>query len=120
MRKTKTTNPQLIETISLLRKQGKDKEAPIWYDVADYLAKNRSQRVVVNLSSINRNTEKSDVVIVPGKILASGVLDHAVTVSSFEASKQAMEKIGASKSKYLTIKELLDKNPSGSNVKIIR
>ncbi len=120
MRDTKTTNPQLIDLIGLLRKQSKEKQAPIWLDVADHLAKARSQRVVVNLSSINRNTQKSDVVVVPGKILASGALDHAVTVAAFEASKQAIAKIEAAKAKYLTINELLEKNPTGSKVKIIR
>jgi len=120
MRDTKTTNPQLIDLIGLLRKQSKEKQAPIWLDVADHLAKTRSQRVIVNLSSINRNTQKSDVVVVPGKILASGTLNHAITVAAFEASKQAIAKMEAAKAKYLTINELLEKNPNGSKVKIIR
>jgi len=120
MRETKTTNPQLIELISLLRKQSREQQAPIWLDVADYLAKARSQRVSVNISDINRNTEKADVVVVPGKILASGVLDHTVTVAAFEASGEARAKLETAKAKYLTIQELLAKNPKGSNVKIIR
>jgi large subunit ribosomal protein L18e len=120
MRETKTTNPQLIELISALRKQSKEQAAPIWADVADYLAHTRSQRVVVNLSTINRNTDKAAVVVVPGKILASGALDHTVTVASFEASAATKAKIEGAKSKYLTIQELMEKNPKGSNVKIIR
>jgi large subunit ribosomal protein L18e len=120
MRETKTTNPQLIELIGQLRKTSKDQDAPIWLDVADYLAKTRSRRVAVNLSSINRNTKKSDVVVVPGKILGSGTLDHAITVAAFEASDQAIAKIEAAKAKYIPIPELLTSNPKGSNVKIIR
>jgi large subunit ribosomal protein L18e len=120
MRETKTTNPQLINLIRLLRKQSREKQAPIWYDVADYLAKTRSQRVVINLSTINRNSEKADVVVVPGKVLSSGTLDHDVTIAAFEASGQAIAKIESSKAKFLTINELLEKNPTGSNVKIIR
>ncbi len=120
MRETKTTNPQLIELISLLRKQSREKKAAIWLDVADDLAKTRSQRPVINLSNINRNTEKADVVVVPGKILASGILDHPVTVAAFEASEQAIAKMEAAKAKYLTIQELIQKNPEGSKVKIIR
>ncbi len=120
MRETKTTNPQLSELIRKLRKTSKEQEAPIWLDVADYLAKTRSQRVVINLSNLNRNTAKADTVVVPGKILASGALDHAVTVAAFEASKQAVAKIKAAKAKYISIQELLEKNPKGSNVKIIR
>jgi large subunit ribosomal protein L18e len=58
--------------------------------------------------------------VVPGKVLASGALDHGVTVASFEASAQAKAKIEAAKSKYITIQELMEKNPKGSKVKIIR
>jgi large subunit ribosomal protein L18e len=120
MRETKTTNPQLIELISLLRKTSKEQQAPIWLDVADYLAKTRSQRISVNLSSINRYTEKADVIVVPGKILASGTLDHAITVAAFEASDAAKAKLESVKAKYISIQELIGKNPKGSNVKIIR
>jgi large subunit ribosomal protein L18e len=120
MRETKTTNPQLIELISLLRKESREKQAGIWLDVADHLAKTRSQRVAVNLSKINRHTKRADVVVVPGKILASGSLTHAVTVASFDASDKAKAKLEAAKGKYLSIPELLEKNPQGSNVKIIR
>jgi large subunit ribosomal protein L18e len=120
MRETKTTNPQLINLIRLLKKESKEKQAPIWLDVADHLAKSRSQRVAVNLSKINRHTKKADVVIVPGKLLASGSIDHSVTVASFDISEKAKEKLEAVKAKYITIQDLLEKNPKGSKVKIIR
>ena len=89
MRETKTTNPQLIDLIGLLKKESKEKQAPIWLDVADHLAKSRSQRVAVNLSKLNRHTKKADVVIVPGKLLASGNIEHSVTVASFDISDKA-------------------------------
>ena len=120
MKETKTTNPELIHLIRLLKKQSNENQAGIWLDVAEYLSKSRSLRVAVNLSVINRNTKRSDVVVVPGKILASGSLNHAVTVASFDASQKAKEKIVAAKAKYLSIPELLEKNPKGANVKIIR
>jgi len=120
MRETKTTNPQLIELITLLRKESREKDAPIWLDVAEHLGKTRSQRVAVNINKINRCTEKNDVVVVPGKILATGTLNHSVTIAAFEASDAAKAKLDAVKAKYLTIKELMVKNPKGSNIKIIR
>ena len=120
MRETKTTNPQLINLIGLLKKESKEKQAAIWLDVADHLAKPRSQRVAVNLSQLNRHTKKADVVVVPGKILGTGSINHAVTVAAFDVSGKAKAKLDAAKSKYLTIQELMEKNPKGSNVKIIR
>jgi large subunit ribosomal protein L18e len=120
MKETKTTNPELIQIIRLLKQESRAKQAAIWLDIAEYLSKSRSGRIAVNLSTINRNTKKSDVVVVPGKILGSGTINHAVTVASFGASEKAKEKLVAAKAKYLSIPELLEKNPKGTNVKIIR
>jgi large subunit ribosomal protein L18e len=120
MRETKTTNPQLIELIGLLKKESKEKQATIWLDVADHLAKPRSQRIAVNLSKLTRHTKKADVVVIPGKLLASGNIDHVVTVAAFDVSDKAKTKLEAIKAKYITIPELMAKNPQGSKVKIIR
>jgi large subunit ribosomal protein L18e len=75
--------------------------------------------VAVNLSRVNRYTDKNATVVVPGKLLASGNLDHAVTVAAFAASDKAKAKLASAKAKYLSITELVEKNPSGSNVAII-
>ncbi len=119
MRETKTTNPEIIQLIRSLKKQSKEKEAGIWLDVAEYLAKPSRKRVAVNLSKINRNTNEKEVILVPGKVLASGTLDHAVTVAAFNASDKAKTKLAAAKAKYMTITELMEQNPTGSNVRII-
>jgi large subunit ribosomal protein L18e len=119
MRETKSTNPEIVQLIRFLKKQSKEKNAAIWLTVAEHLAKPSRQRIAVNLSKINRYTEKSETIIVPGKILASGTLDHALTVAAFSASDKAKEKLTAAKAKYLSITELVEKNPQGSNVKII-
>ncbi len=120
MKQTKTTNPELISLITLLKKESRENQAGIWLDVAGYLSKTRSHRITVNLSKINRNTKRADTIIVPGKILGSGSISHVVTVSSFDASGKAMAKLTAAKARYLSIPELIKKNPKGSSVKIIR
>jgi large subunit ribosomal protein L18e len=120
MRETKSTNPEIIQLIKLLKKQSREKDAGIWLTIAENLAKPSRQRVAVNLSKINRYTEKNATVVVPGKILAAGTLDHSVTVAAFGASEKAKEKLVAVKAKYLSIIELMEKNPQGSNVTIIR
>jgi large subunit ribosomal protein L18e len=74
----------------------------------------------VNLSRINRHTEKREVIVVPGKVLGTGTLNHPVTVAAFGASEKAKEKLAAAKAKYLSISELVKKNPKGTKVKIIR
>lgn len=119
MRETKTTNPEIIQLIQFLKKQSREQDAGIWLNVAEGLSKPSRQRIAVNLSRINRYTAKSDVVVVPGKVLASGALDHAVTVAAFDASDKAKAKLAAAKAKYLSITELVAQNPKGSNVKVI-
>jgi large subunit ribosomal protein L18e len=120
MKDTKSTNPALIQLIRFLKKHSNQKEAKIWREVAKHLAKTRQQRAAVNLSRINRYTQKGDMVVVPGKILGSGAIDHTVTVAALTASEKAKEKLAAAKAKYVSIPELVEKNPKGSNVKIIR
>ena len=120
MKETTTTNPELIKLIRFLKKQSREKDAGIWLDVAEYLSKSNRQRVAVNLSRINRYTQRGNTIVVPGKVLASGTLNHAVTVAAFSASEKAKEKLKAIKAKYVSIPELVEKNPKGSNVKIIR
>ena len=71
------------------------------------------------MSQINRHTEKNDTIVVPGKVLGTGSLDHAVTIAAFDVSDNAKEKLKAAKAKYLTIPELAAKNPTGTKVKII-
>jgi large subunit ribosomal protein L18e len=120
MRETKSTNPELITLIRFLKTQSRENQAAIWHDVAEDLSKSRSGRAAVNLSQLNRHTKRSDTVIVPGKILATGNLNHALTIAAFGASGKAEEKLRAVKAKYLSIPELVKKNPTGKNVKIIR
>ena len=120
MKQTKSTNPERIQLIRLLKKQSREKQVAVWINVAKYLAKTQPQRTSVNLSKINRYSEKNETLIVPGKILGSGKLDHPATIASFSISKKAREKLKAVKAKYLTIHELIEKNPKGKKIKIIR
>lgn len=119
MKKVETTNPELIGLIRLLRKQGKENKAEIWRDIAERLASSRRRRTSVNLSRLNRYTQKNEIVAVPGKVLSAGEIDHPLTVTAFVFSEKAKEKIAAAKGKCLTFADLIKKNPKGSNVKII-
>jgi len=120
MRETKSTNPELVKLIRSLKKQSRENDAKIWRDVAENLAKSRRQRVSVNLSQISRHTKRSDIIIVPGKVLGTGSLNHSLTIAAFDLSEKAEGKLKAAKAKFLSIPELMEKNPTGSNVKIIR
>jgi len=59
------------------------------------------------------------MVVVPGKVLGAGEINHPVIVAAFSFSEKAKEKIKAAKGKCLSFIDLIKKNPKGSNVKII-
>ena len=119
MKKVKATNPELLEVIRFLKKQSRENKAKIWKSIAERLAKSRRKRVAVNISRLNRYTKKNETVVVPGKVLGAGELNHPITVAAFAFSAKAREKIRRAKGKCLSLFELVKKNPKGSNIKII-
>ena len=119
MKKAKTTNPELIGLIRFLRKQSNENKVEIWRDIAKRLAVPRKNRVAVNLSRLNRYTEKNEAVVVPGKVLSAGEISHPITVTAFAFSEKAKEKISSVNGKYISFPDLIKKNPKGSNIKII-
>jgi len=115
----KPTGPSDYYNRKLIRTLWKTKRR-IWRDVSKRINKPRQNKVEVNLYKINNKTKDGDVIVVPGKILGMGSLDHTVIIACLNASKSAKQIIENSetKSKIISIEELLEMNPSGSNVKI--
>jgi len=105
--------------INILKKAARENNAKIWKTIAETLSKSRSRRVKVNLSQINRHTEKGQIAVIAGKVLGSGALNHPTTVAAFAFSTAAMRKIKKARGKCLTFPELVKKTPKGSNVKIV-
>jgi len=119
MRRVRSTNPELLTIISSLRKKARDSNAPLWQDVADHLSSSRRRRIAVNLSRLNRHTRAKETVVVPGKVLGAGNLEHPISVAAFSFSTQARLKISKARGKCLSISELVEANPAGSNVRIM-
>jgi len=105
--------------IKLLKKVARENKANIWRYVAELLQKPRRLRPQVNISKINRYTKDGDTIIIPGKVLGAGNLDHKVTVAAYSYSESAKEKIENAGGKVISIQDLIHENPKGSNVKII-
>ena len=112
-------NPERLKIIEKLKKKGREEPAAIYNAAAQELSQVRKNRRKVNIGKINEITKKDDVVLVPGKVLGDGLLDHKVEIAAFsftEDAKNKIEKIGGI---AMTLDELMKKNPSGSNVKLI-
>ena len=118
-KRTGPTNPVLRRLIQDLKKKSIELKSPFLKEIAEKLNKPRRQRIEVNLSHIERHARDGETVIVPGVVLGCGQLSKPVTVCAWRFSKPAMEKIKKSRGKVLTIEELLEKNPRGSNVRIL-
>jgi len=118
-RRSRSTNPDLTNLIRLLRKKSRENEAAIWLDAAERISKPKRMRIAVNVSRVNRYTQESDDVLVPGKVLGAGMISHPVRVAALDFSDQARAKILEAKGKCLSILELVEMNPKGTNVKLI-
>jgi len=103
----------------LLRKAYRQHGAKIWLAVSEKLDRPRRKRIVVNVGKIASLTKENDVVVVPGKVLGDGSINHPVTVAAIGFSKSAIEKIKRAGGKCISILELIEMNPKGTNVKII-
>jgi large subunit ribosomal protein L18e len=113
-------DPHRLDLIGYLKNESRANDAPIWARIAEELSRSRKIRVEVNLEKLNKFTKPKDTVIVAGKILGSGTLDHEVTVASFKASKSASDKIVQARGRLISIRDLVKMNPKGANIKIIK
>lgn len=92
----------------------------IWKKVAYELNRPRRDRVEVNLSKISTIVKEGDTVLVPGKVLGAGNLDKKVTIAAFSFTKSASMLLEKSGSKQISFEKLLETNPSGNGVIIIK
>ena len=118
-KRTGPTNPILLRIIAELKKRSNEQDVNIWRRVADDLERPTRQRRVVNLSNISRYTKENEIIVVPGKVLGAGDLEHKVTISAFQFSDGAKEKIEKAGAKIVPLLELSKENPSGKGIRII-
>lgn len=117
--RTGPTDINVRKLIRKLKKQSRIEQVNIWRDISERLLSPRRQRAEVNISRINRYTKDGDTVLVPGKVLGAGKIDHKIYVAALSFSENARKKIEATGGKCLTIEELMQMNPRGSNIIIM-
>jgi large subunit ribosomal protein L18e len=102
-----------------LKKASTKNDAPIWSKLAEMALKPSSVRRTVNINKINNLTKDNDVVVVPGKVLGTGVISHKITLSSFTISNSAATKILESGGKILSFENMIEQFPTGKGVIIL-
>lgn len=116
---TGPTNPILKQLIEDIRDRGFRENIPFLIKLADELEKPRRSKSEVNLTKLNRVCKEKETVVIPGKILSSGILNKPLTVASSSFSMKAIEKIEGAGGKVITIEQLVKDNPKGTNVRIV-
>jgi large subunit ribosomal protein L18e len=114
------TNPQLMLQIDAFKAHARQYQANIWRELAKRLEAPSNNYAKVNLSQLNRHTNPGDVVIVPGKVLGAGSIDHPISIGAPSFSDSARSKILTAGGTVLSPDEIARVSPKGSHVKIIR
>jgi large subunit ribosomal protein L18e len=114
------SNPQINQLIQILKEKAYQEEVPLWRDLALKLEKSTRSRAQVNISKINRHSSPDETILVPGKVLGSGAIDHKVQVAALDFSLQAVKKILDAGGECVDITLLLEENPKGNGVRIIK
>ena len=118
-KRTGPTNQHMAELISNLKKKAIESKESIWKRIACDLEKSTRSRRVVNLSRINRVTKKDELIIVPGKVLGSGMLSHALTIAAWSFSESALDKIKQTNAKAMNIQDIMKESAKGKKIRII-
>lgn len=116
---TGPTNPELQKLIAELRSKGYKEKIKFLTELADLLEKSTRKRAEVSLSKLERCCSSGETVVVPGKVLSDGILSKPLSVAAFKFSSVAEEKIKKAGGTVLSINELIQKNPKGTNVRIM-
>lgn len=120
MKRSSKTNPRLENLIRMLKTASHTNQAHIWREIAGRLDTSSRHYAEVNIGKINRYAQGDEIILVPGKVLGSGVLDQSVRVAALNFSESAREKITQASGDCMTIEELVMENPRGSRIRILR
>jgi len=114
------TGPSNIQIQALIQILDAADQSPIWRRISKELSASRRSLRPVNLEQININANDNDTVLIPSKVLGNGVLTKKINISALNFSEEARRKILDAGGTVLSIAELWEKNPSGSNIKILK
>ncbi|MEM0149535.1 MAG: 50S ribosomal protein L18e [Candidatus Micrarchaeaceae archaeon] len=79
----------------------------IWESARRSLSVPARSRASINIYKLNKYTKQGDAVIVPGKVLSMGSMDHSITIAALEYSAQALGKLKASNCTIMGIGEII-------------
>lgn len=116
MKHTGPSNPNTSALIRVL----KGSDAPIWKKIAEEVASPKRNRTVINIDQLQSLVNDNEIVCIPGKVLGMGVIQKKITIAALSFSESAKAKISAAGGKIVSISQLFDSHPKGTNVRILK
>ncbi|MCL4389002.1 MAG: 50S ribosomal protein L18e [Candidatus Marsarchaeota archaeon] len=113
--KINAEKPEVKEWLSFASSASGGGKAKIWGRVAELVAVPARSRTAVNIYKINKHTKEGSNVIVPGKVLSAGKMDHKIRIAALEYSKGAAKRLSESGCSMLDLKSM----SSQKNISII-
>ncbi len=95
-------------------KNEKGDHEQMWGKVAKILSVSKRKRITVNLYKLNKFTKEGDNVIVPGKVLSIGRIDHKINITAIDFSDKAKSELIKGGSKIYELEEF--KKLKGANI----
>ncbi len=102
-----------------LRKQSRKSKQGLWKTASEGILASRKNRPEVNVGVISRNSTEGSKVLVAGKVLGTGKIDHKVTVGAYSYSKDARDKIRAAGGACLNLREFMASTSSVKDVLLL-
>lgn len=115
------SNKVLRSQAVLLERKARKEKSGLWRDAARYLSAPRSTETVVNVSRLARaGGDGKAPLLVPGKVLGTGLLETKLIVGAFAFSESARNKIESAGGEALEIAEFVNRYPEGSGVILVK
>ena len=105
-----------MDLICELKKLAIEKESKLWKRIATELEKSTRNKREVNVYKLDKFARDGETIIVPGKVLGSGILSKKLTVAALAFSDSAKDKITANKGETLSILEIMKKDPKSVRI----
>lgn len=108
MKKYSKMNPRVLGLVNDLYAKSEGSKTGIWHNLATRLGKSARSWASINVGRLNRVTKKGETIVVPGKVLGAGNLDHPLTLYSFNCSERACDIIKKAGGTCKPVEELLE------------
>jgi large subunit ribosomal protein L18e len=113
------SNDVLRSQAVMLERKGRKESSALWKEAARRLSGPKSTETIVNISRLARFGDGELPLLVPGKVLGTGILDKKLIVGAFAFSNSARAKIESAGGEALELDEFVDRYPDGRGVIIV-